>query len=494
MPYNAIQSIRHRLLKACAGAAVAAALVSGFSETAYARFNGDQAELVPDGVRAIIKGQGLQLERVGLIVASVSGEPIVVLNPDKPFNIASVAKIFTTIAGLDVLGYKHRWKTRFYHDGKIENGSLRGNLYLRGEGDPFLTKEYFRALVDQVRKRGIERIEGDFVIDDTHFSIPRHNPNAFDGAGLKPYNVGPSAVLMNFKTFNVSLTPVLGENRVSLHLDPPSENVGIADRVTLSGGRCRNWRSKITERYNLSPAGAAITLIGKYPRRCGPQSFTVSLLDHHDYVAGVFAAYWKLSGGTITGKALTGPTPKKAKVIAAHVSDPLPDIVRGINKFSNNVMARQMFLAMGNGTPKTPQNSRQAMLSWMTLNGIDPTGFHLENGAGLSRDVRATPRQTAETLIAGWQGKWRAEIFSSFPVIGYDGTLRRRMRGASVAGYGRLKTGSLRNVYSVAGMLHHPEHEDLIFVAMANGGRTAGARQMVDQLVKWSFEKMKGNG
>jgi len=456
---------------------------------------GGQGAGIPEGVRSIVQRHGFPLSSVGLLILGATGEPIAAINPDKPFNIASVAKVFTTVAGMDVLGLKHTWRTAFYHDGEVADGVLRGNLYLVGEGDPFLTKDHFQELVTRVRRRGISVIDGDIVVDDTFFSIPKHNPNAFDGAGLKPYNVGPSAVLLNYNTFEVSLIPVLGENRVSLHLEPPSKNVKILDGVTLRNGRGRNWRGRIRERYDLGAAGSSIRLTGQYPRRCGSQSFHVgSLLDHVRYAGGVFMGYWEEQGGQISGKVRAGKLPQGAALVAARDSEPMPRIMRGVNKFSNNAMARQVFLALGKDEPKTLERSREALTSWLTLNGIDPEGFYLDNGSGLSREVRATPRQTAEVLAAGWRGKWRSEIFGSFPVAGHDGTLRKRLRNVDVAGYARLKTGSLRGARSIAGMLHHPSHGDVIFVALVNGSKVGGARGMFDDLIRWTFEEMDNNG
>lgn len=475
---------------ACAALALALALPAG------AGFPLGYEDIVPDEVTSIIRKHGFPPERVGLLVATTDGDPLAALNVDRPFNIASVAKIFTTVAGIDILGYKHRWRTRVLHDGDLANGVLNGNLYIRGEGDPFLTKERFRGMLEELVRRGVRRIQGDVVLDDAHFDVPPHDPNAFDGAGLKPYNVGPSALLLNYKTFEVVFSPVMGEGRVSLFLDPPTDAVDIVDGVRLNNRRCSNWRSRITERYRIDGDTATIELKGRYPRSCGQQSFHVSLMEHTDYVGGVFSAYWRMAGGEHAGAVRTGETPKGARKLITHESVPLIEIVNGINKFSNNVMARQLFLAMGEapkGTPKSLERSRRTLTAWMAENGINVEEFHIDNGSGLSRDVKATPRQAGELLLLASDGQWRHEVFSSFPVIGYDGTLRKRMRKSPIAGYGRLKTGSLRGARAVAGMLHHPGHEDVIFVAFVNWSKMRGASRMIDDLLKWGFGRMQAN-
>ncbi len=451
-------------------------------------------DIVSDDLVSIIRKRGFPPERVGLLVATTDGRPLAALNVDQDFNIASVAKIFTTVAGLDILGYKHRWKTRILHDGSLSGGTLSGNLYIRGEGDPFLTKEHFKGLLGELARRGVRKIDGDVVLDDAHFDVPPHDPNAFDGAGLKPYNVGPSALLLNYKTFEVVFSPVHGEHRVSLYLDPPTDAVRLVDRVKLNSRRCSNWRSRITELYRVNGSTATVELVGGYPRSCGRQSFHVSLMGHTDYMAGVFGAYWREEGGEHTGSLRTGSTPANARTLVTHESESLVEIIRGINKFSNNVMARQLFLAIGEtpkGAPKSLESSRRTLTEWMRGNGIRVDGFHIDNGSGLSREVRATPRQAAELLLLAANGRWRHEILSSFPVIGYDGTLRKRMRKSPIAGYGRLKTGSLRGARSVAGLLHHPGHPDVIFVAFVNWSRMAGASGLIDDLLAWGFDRMR---
>ncbi len=451
--------------------------------------------LLPSGVQAIVKKHGLPLERLGLVVVkAMDGEPVAVVNADQAFNLASVAKIFTTIAGYGILGSRHRWKTGIHYDGKVNGGVLKGNLYLKGGGDPFLTRERFSAMLLLLREKGIHSIEGDVVIDNSLFSVSPHDPNAFDGAGLKPYNAGPDAMLVNYKTFEVIFSPAVDKGIVSLHLSPLSENIRIVDKVRLSGGRCRNWRWRIRERYRLDRNPAEMELSGKYPKSCGRQSFHVSVLDNFAYVSGVFAAYWRLSGGVHKGGFRTGETPQGARLAVEHESAPFPEIIDGINKFSNNVMARQLFLALGEGVPKSLESSRKALGSWLALNGVNVDGLFIDNGAGLSRQMRASPRQVAETLQIAWKGRWRHEVFASFPVIGYDGTLRKRLRKSSVSGYGRLKTGSLRSVRAIAGILHHPTQGDMLFVAVVNWSKSGGASKMFDDLIEWVYDEMESNG
>ena len=456
----------------------------------------DSAAL-PPSLDKLIRKNGIPPHRVGLFIKTLGeNESEVSYNPDKPYNPASVIKLLVTFAALDLLGPTHKWKTSLYHDGVLEGDTLKGNLYLKGSGDPSLVWERFRNLINELHVRGLRKIEGSFVIDDTLYDIPHHDPGKFDGASLKPYNVGASGVLLNFKAVKVVFAPDFAKRSLAIYTEPPSESINVVNNMTLSTRSCRNWRGRISERLIPRDDGSlTMRFGGKYPARCGVQSFYVAVQDHAPFVAGVFASAWKSLGGEFSGDWRNGEVPKNAKLLASSVSDPLSKVVVDINKFSNNPMARMVFLALseksGEQAVHTADLSASRIVKWMEKQGIATEGFSVENGSGLSRDVRITPRQLAEVLDAAWHHPLRAELVSSLPITGVDGTMRRRYLKHDLAGLAHMKTGSLNGVRAVAGYLKDDSGRDVLFVLMINWAKTWQSSRFMSELLAWAH---KGDG
>ncbi len=181
---------------ACA-AALALVLVAGASDAA-----------LPDPVERAFRDARIPLGAVGVVVQEVTGRrPLFAQQIDRPLNPASVMKLVTTFAALELLGPNYRWKTEAYLGGPLEGGVLRGDLILRGTGDPKITVEQWQAFMATLRARGLDSIEGDLVIDRSFFAPVAHDAAAFDGEPLKPYNVGPDALLVNFKSVRFAFAP-----------------------------------------------------------------------------------------------------------------------------------------------------------------------------------------------------------------------------------------------------------------------------------------------
>ena len=233
-----------------------------------------------------------------------------------------------------------------------------------------------------------------------------------------------------------------------------------------------------------------LTLRGRFSTSCGEKSFNLIALPNGSYVDGVFRLLWEELGGTLSGPFTTGELPPGSLLLARFDSPPLADVIRDINKFSNNVMARQLFLTLGAeqaGPPATPAKSAAAIQSWLLGKGLDFPELVLENGSGLSRIERISPRHLGELLLAASRSPIFAEFESSLPIVAVDGTMKKRLKDSSIAGHAHVKSGSLEGVRSVAGYVFDDQGRRMIVVAMINHPRAAAAKPVLDALLQWVY-------
>jgi D-alanyl-D-alanine carboxypeptidase/D-alanyl-D-alanine-endopeptidase (penicillin-binding protein 4) len=239
----------------------------------------------------------------------------------------------------------------------------------------------------------------------------------------------------------------------------------------------------------LTSAGGevVINLSGMAAGSCGEFSVYRLALSQPDYFAGLLQMLWKELGGTLGKGVRAGVIPGNVGLVAQHDSQPLADMIRLINKQSNNVMARTLLLTLGaetSGRGATAETGARAAQSVLARQGVDTQGWVIDNGAGLSRQGRLTAGGLASMLDASWRSPLMPEFMSSLAISGVDGTVRRRM-GDHAKGMAHLKTGTLRDVRSLAGYVLGASGKRYILVAMVNSDQSAAARPFYDKLVGW---------
>jgi D-alanyl-D-alanine carboxypeptidase/D-alanyl-D-alanine-endopeptidase (penicillin-binding protein 4) len=441
---------------------------------------GAAAEALPAEVEAVLAAGKLPRDAVVVLVAPVGGgAPRVAHRVDAPVNPASLAKLTTTFAGLELLGPTYTWTTPVYMEGPVVNGVLQGNLYIKGRGDPKLVHERLWLLLRRVQALGVRQVAGDIVLDRSAFEVPPADPGAFDGEPLRPYNAAPDALLVNFKSVVLTFTPEGTQARVQV--DPPLAGVAWPQQVPLAQGDCGDWRGALKPNF-ADPANMRFE--GSYAAACGERSWPLAHPDPARYAARAIAAAWRELGGEVTGQVREGRVPPALKPAFEFASPPLAEVVRDINKFSNNVMAQQLFLTLslqqrGVGTR---EGSRELLRTWWRerFGGEAPA---MDNGSGLSRGERITARQLGALLQAAWGSPLMPELASSLPLAGLDGTLRRTRRNVGLA---HLKTGSLNGVAGVAGYVHGAGGRRYVLVAIANHANAGAIRPAIEALVEWT--------
>ena len=443
------------------------------------------AEL-PAPVTAALKEAGIPLQSVGIVVQSVdSTTSLIRHNAAQPMNPASAMKLVTTYAALELLGPAYTWKTEALADNPPVNGQLSGNLYLRGSGDPRLTLEHFWLLLRQLRTRGIDHINGDVILDRSAFALPPHDPAAFDNEPLRPYNAGPDALLVNFDSLRLTLRPDADQKTVNVIAETPDDDLHIDNRITLTQDACGDWR----ERIKPAVVGEAMEITGSFSAQCGDKPLNLSPWPADRQVERLFRALWRELGGTFKGQVREGLAPSAALSIAAQESPALAEIVRDINKFSNNVMARQVFLTLAAERPATPDGARLRIKGWLADKGVPMPEAVLDNGSGLSRTERISAEGLSQLLLAAWKSPVMPELMSSLPLAGVDGTLKKRLGNGAATGRAHLKTGYLENVRAIAGYVLDSNDKRWVVVFLINDAKSRQGKPAMDALLRWVAER-----
>lgn len=443
------------------------------------------AQLPPPVARALQQA-GIPADQVALVVQPVDGSsPVLTHNGEKVMNPASVMKLLTTYAALDLLGPAHTWQTAILTDQAVEQGSVRGNLYLKGSGDPRLTVEQLWLLLRQLRVRGIEHIAGDIVLDRSVFAPTAFDPAAFDNKPLRAYNVGPNGLLLDFQTLRFTLQA--DEEQPKLWLETPSAGLIIDNRLRSLTGPCPgDWRDRIA--LSVIPEGKRqrLEVNGSYARQCGLRSVSLAPLPADAHASGLILALWQELGGRIDGQVRPGLTPADALLLARHDSAPLGELVRDINKFSNNVMARQLFLTLGNhDAPASSERATVRLAEWLRTRRLNFPELVIDNGSGLSRSERISAGNMNRLLLDAWRSPVMPEFIASLPLAGVDGTMKKRLNGDAANGRAHIKTGTLNGVRTAAGYVLDADGRRHALSFFINDPRAQSGGEAIDALLNW---------
>jgi D-alanyl-D-alanine carboxypeptidase/D-alanyl-D-alanine-endopeptidase (penicillin-binding protein 4) len=446
---------------------------------------------VPRPIGRVFLDAGIPLDAIAIVVQETGKpRPLFAHDAGRPLNPASVMKLVTTFAALELLGPDYRWKTEAFLDGPLTSGVLHGNLVLKGRGDPKITVEAWAAFTMALRSQGLAAIDGDLVLDRSFFAPIGHDARAFDGEPLKPYNVGPDALLVNFKSVKFTFAPNAAGDATLLAAVPPLTSVVVSAPPRLIHGDCGDWRGLVGATFVDRGTSADALFAGRYPATCGEREWWVSLLDHPNYVHAMFAMYFGEAGGRFAGGWKNGTAPKGATPFVTLESPPLHEVVRDVNKLSNNVMARQVFLTLATANappPATTARATDAVLRWLAGRNLKMPELVLDNGSGLSRAERISAGSVVRLLQAADASSVREEFASSLAVAAMDGTVERRFQNGTVAGQALLKTGSLEGVRAVAGYVIDAHGRRWALAAIVNHANASRAQGALDFLVQWVY-------
>jgi D-alanyl-D-alanine carboxypeptidase/D-alanyl-D-alanine-endopeptidase (penicillin-binding protein 4) len=450
---------------------------------------GAGAQGLPPNLAAVWKQTGLPEGALSLTVQEVGGPRLMAVNADMPRNPASVMKLVTTWAALSSLGPGYVWRTELLTEpgARVDaSGTLSGRLYLRAGGDPQFMLQDLWTLLRDLRLRGVKRIS-ELVIDRSIFGQVATDPGAFDGAPDRAYNASPDAFMVGFGAERLMFLPDPAARTWRALIDPPLPGVSLEGGLQWTAARCPGSPEVGTEPV-ITSQGVTIRLSGSVPGACGEFSLYRLALSQPEHAKAVLQQLWNELGGELAaGQVRQGVAPIDGVRLAVHESPTLGEVIRQINKRSNNVMARTLLLTVGaelGARPATVQSSDRVVRSVLSEQGLPMPELVLDNGAGLSREASVSARSLAALLLQAWRSPYMPEFMSSLAISGVDGTVRKRLHGEA-QGMAHLKTGSLRDVRSLAGYVLGASGKRYVVVSIVNHEQAGSVRPFNDALVAW---------
>jgi D-alanyl-D-alanine carboxypeptidase/D-alanyl-D-alanine-endopeptidase (penicillin-binding protein 4) len=442
---------------------------------------------LPQGIEALISKVGVPQKDVSLYIkeAGEKGSVVASLNADKLRTPASVIKVLTTYAAVLKLGFDYRWPTQFYIRGKYRNGVLKGDLIVKGFGDPTLDAEDLDDIVSKIKAHGIRKIIGHIVIDRTYFKVSSKNSSHFDENPYSPYNAMPDAMMFNERVSTICVTP----NKNSVTKKYPDRSYIVHNELKQVNKPCRGRYSWPHIKIDDSKRVPEVWLKGKISKRCGKRE--ICRVVTKPYLSFFYALQEKLnaSGISATGTMRLGKVPYDAQILFIHYSKPLEKIIAKTAKKSNNLYARHLLLFLGAkmyGAPATLQKGRRAVKAILRAHGVKGIDtVKIDNGSGLSRSAKLTAKVLANMLDDAYE-RYGMHWMKTLSIAGVDGTIKRRFRGTVVRKRAWMKTGTLKRVKNIAGYVKSKKGNYYTTVIIVNTrvGRWKAA-QLQNEIIKW---------
>ena len=464
------------------------ALALGVLLGALAHSAAAQETTLSQALNDFVRAPALRGARIGVVVEDLAtGQRLAEHGADVDLVPASNQKLLISAASLERWGPAHRFETPILAEGAISDGVLDGTLWIVGQGDPSLVSETLWKLAEEIRLQGIREIKGGIGVDATRFDALRFHPD-WEPVSSRAYYAPVSALSANYSSFRVDVVP--GEHvgaPVGLRLAPSlSYFRGAADAVTLRGGGQLVLDIEVLpdgtgESVRVSGAVSADRPISTYWR-------AVALPER--YAAALLRAQLEAQGVRVGPRVRIGPAPAEARELLRFSGEPLALQVRLLEKFSNNFVAEQLTKMLGAeeyGPPGTWEKGTRALSAYLEAAGIADPAIAIADGSGLSPRNRIAPatlvavlRRAAQRFDSG------PEFLSAQPICGREGTLEDRMQNGAVQI--RAKTGHLRRVAALSGVVPGASGETRVFSILVNGAR--GDSEGVDAAIDAFAERL----
>ncbi len=441
---------------------------------------------LPTNIASKLRSKGVKTSGMSAYVQDVNSSQALLGHNDQISRVpASVMKLITSYAALGVLGPNYRWPLEVYTKGQIRNGTLQGDLIIKGKGSPEFKTTDLRKVLHGIRSKGIRNVSGRILFDNSYFNAPRQSAASFDKNKLSAYNAKPDALLFNERLSSFKVRALKKSIRITPEL--PIANLKIVNKVRKSKRSCRVGMSARQNGHQT-----IVTFTGRFARRCGTRTLTKVVSNPANMIYGAMQAYWKRDvGGTLNTRFAVGKVPAGSRRLLTTYSRTLAQILPEIDKDSNNVMARQLLLSIGakRAGQGTERNGANAIGVWLASRGLHFPELRIENGSGLSRNARISARHVGDLLVDAYRSPFRDYLMRSLAVAGVDGTMKRRLKRSPVRGRGFFKTGTLRDVRSIAGYVKAADGKTYVMAILHNDPR-AKKRSLPahDKLIEWVYQ------
>ncbi len=417
-------------------------------------------------INLILKDTAIKGASVGIYARNLeTGKVLYRRHADKLFIPASTNKIITGAAALSILGPKYHFKTGLLADQRINaEGVLEGNLYIRGAGDPSLTVEEVWLLAHQTAGTGLKHVTGNIVGDDSFFEPVLY----YDSWGFeKPrsWAAPMSALSFNWNKVQAYVSPgAKAGDPAHVTLNPESDYFTLKNYVKTCT-KCRSILSMRLDKQN-------VTVSGKIHLNAQPMVTFSSVEDPLPVAVYALKKMLEREGVKIDGQAVAGQTPVKAHRLLQHESRELSQIIRYLFRYSNNLTAENIFKTMGAFVYEgqaTREKGCKAALEFMKDNKLFQSGVVVDDGSGISRNNRQSPRSMVKTLMhVADTPEIYAEFLEALAIGGVDGTLQYRFNGTVLERRVRAKTGYLSGVVTLAGYAWNAEGDPYAFAIFIN--------------------------
>ena len=450
-----------------------------------------QAQLPVPVVQALLN-EGIPNEQVSVWVQRLDDGKIILSHQAQTArNPASVMKLLISYAALDLLTPSYRWNTQFYSRTVPQGGKINGGLWVRGSGDPSLSDADLNNIASEIKQKwAVQEICCELWLDNSAYQRTSFNPSAFDNKPYRAYNAPAEPLMMNQQSIRVEFPP-MGKS-VNTVVFPDLAKLNKKFDISLVEEDCSEWK----ERLQIKREADNLTIKGTYPTECGDKYIDIYWQDGQDYFARGWQLAWLNAIKSATPVSLlpvkSAVLPSDAVLLLEHSSKPLSDIVRDMNKMSNNVMARAVYLALSKTTdanePASEASAEKVLREWLKNKGWNFPELVLENGSGLSRLERINAEHLGTLLVNAFHSSVMPELMASLPVYGLDGTLKKR-KETGLFGKAHLKTGSLEQVRAVAGYMLDAQGRRYAVVWMVNGDRAQRSKSAQEAMLNWIYQQ-----
>ena len=477
------------------------------------------SQVIPIPVLKSLEKNQIPLDKISISVievskvnTEVSSQELIDWRSNLGMNPASTIKLLTTLTALDILGPQYRWITKVFTDGILNQGTLKGNIYLQGTGDPKLVPEELARMMKSLRDLGIQRIDGDLIFDRSAYSPSVMEHDTIDGESLRAYNVPPDPLLYAFRTLSFQLNAARSTELIDINYSPALAQFKVNNNLKLNRLPCEYWRKDI--QFDLSAYAEntfqntssvnpsdniqwQANFSGVFPLPCSGATYNIVAFDPNTFLTLGISAAWELSGGVWAQppKGRSGPVPITARQLLEFQGVNLGSDVQDINKYSNNVMARQLFLTLALekiGKPATTSNSEQVILAWLKQRKLNFPELVLENGSGLSRNETISALHMNELLVSARSLSISDVFYNSLPLAGKDGTMKNRLLTQlrkflhlKKQPEARIKTGSLAEVRAISGYVMSKSGNLYAVTSFINHPNAYRGQDAHDQLLEW---------
>jgi D-alanyl-D-alanine carboxypeptidase/D-alanyl-D-alanine-endopeptidase (penicillin-binding protein 4) len=450
------------------------------------------AEL-PQPYKELINKYNFKKDSFSIVVKNLTApeKKAIIYNGSKNFNPASLTKIITSFIALDKLGPNYKWKSDFYYTGQLKDDTIQGDLIFVGRGDASFSIDNLEFLIREIQKKGIKKIEGNLILDKSYFGkIP--SIIDFDADPMRAYNVLPNAISIQSNTINFKFTPL--DNNVKIDVKPELNYLKIKNNLRLSNKNCVSWKQSLDYQKSNDLLDDTIIFQGFLSKKCSNKEIDLSVTDNSRYFYEVFKYLWTQNGGSFKGGYWVNDKQKlDGKILASHLSKPLGVLIRDMNKYSLNLMSRNLMLTVMKVDLKrevTEDDVNLFVLNWLSNQDISTNNIYVENGAGLSRKTSINADSLLEIMEKIYEHPYMPEMLASFSILNEDGTLETKMPFSKAKKNGHFKTGSLKNVSAIAGYLVDKGKNKKIVIFLMNDKEANKSYNFQKELINLAFESI----